>query len=187
MSLDHFDSLTGLLNGLALTEQFRNYVFDRNSSVLVLFDLDGLIYVNDQYGHSIGDKLLAQVTDILEAGVKNLGYAFRTGGDEFALILLDKNKTEVFNIIEPMRQKIAVLGFDYPVHRMHFVPTDDRPFRFYTAFTTPSVSVGISFYPQDGDDLKSLTDSANLALSICKKLQGNKIIVFDKIHLQQKV
>lgn len=66
----------------------------KNSSLLILLDLDGFKQVNDLYGHAIGDAYLQSVASILLNEVRSSDYVARLGGDEFALLLTQINPKE---------------------------------------------------------------------------------------------
>jgi diguanylate cyclase (GGDEF)-like protein/putative nucleotidyltransferase with HDIG domain len=85
------DPLTGLLNRRELQEQM-NREIDRcrrhgGGFGVVVLDLDGFKLINDTSGHSAGDAALQHVADVLEESVRGSDFAFRMGGDEFALVL----------------------------------------------------------------------------------------------------
>jgi len=89
---DH-DSLTGLGNRRAfmaslLSETARANRYDGHFT-LVLCDVDGLKAVNDNHGHAAGDRTLCHVSRVLEEGLRRSDGAYRIGGDEFALILIE--------------------------------------------------------------------------------------------------
>jgi len=84
------DGLTGLPNRRALQEELSRELFRAGRSgknVLVAFiDLDGFKAINDQYGHAVGDRFLADVGRRLESGLRAGDFAARYGGDEFIVI-----------------------------------------------------------------------------------------------------
>lgn len=84
------DVLTGLHNRLtyeyAISELRKQAVLPQ-SLVLFSMDVNGLKNVNDTYGHSAGDEMIRDAADCIVQAVKDLGTCYRTGGDEFAVIL----------------------------------------------------------------------------------------------------
>ena len=87
-------------------------------STVVYFDLDGFKAVNDRYGHAIGDQLLARVSEVLQAGVRDCDMVARLGGDEFGVLLFKSG-------VEIARAKAGVLscrlgqiGLDHPDGRV---------------------------------------------------------------------
>jgi diguanylate cyclase (GGDEF)-like protein len=82
------DSLTGLGNRRALTIDLERVVSgDAPPAVLALFDLDGFKHYNDSFGHPAGDALLARLGAKLGAHAARGGSAYRTGGDEFCVLM----------------------------------------------------------------------------------------------------
>jgi len=102
----HHDSLTGLANRAAL----RMFIDKLGPSaagcahVLLFIDLDGFKQVNDSFGHSMGDRLLAEVGGRMVATVGPAGYVARFAGDEFVIILEDHHDGELG--VARMRRKL---------------------------------------------------------------------------------
>ncbi|HEX6701785.1 MAG TPA: sensor domain-containing diguanylate cyclase [Gaiellaceae bacterium] len=94
---DH-DPLTNLLNRRAFVRELeaevgraRRY---RHSLALLVLDLDGFKGVNDRHGHAAGDEVLQRVAETLTSILRDSDLAFRIGGDEFALILLEAEEPD---------------------------------------------------------------------------------------------
>ena len=111
------DELTGLGNRRAFVAQAQTLLKDAPPGKigLVLVDVDGLKYVNDNCGHQAGDELLEQVTRHAEAKKLKL---FRIGGDEFA-VLIDRSKgqqmTEAMKSLEPFAVEFESCGHTHEV------------------------------------------------------------------------
>ena len=91
------DGLTALPNRLALREYFAdNAALSSPQGVIAVhyLDLDGFKPVNDQFGHSVGDALLAAVADRMTAAIRNGDIAARMGGDEFAILQFGLRRAE---------------------------------------------------------------------------------------------
>ncbi|WP_063344633.1 diguanylate cyclase domain-containing protein [Vibrio jasicida] len=89
--LAHHDSLTGLVNRGAFQNQATN-TLDQNSKAgkmvcLIYLDLDGFKFINDEYGHSAGDKTLIHVASVMHRVFGSKALLARLGGDEFAILL----------------------------------------------------------------------------------------------------
>ena len=84
-----YDALTGLMNRSAFLMQYRQLVSASPELplTLVLCDLDGLKYINDNFGHAIGDELLKQYADKIKTYCGGNTFAAKIGGDEFGIIL----------------------------------------------------------------------------------------------------
>jgi diguanylate cyclase (GGDEF)-like protein len=85
------DALTGLYNYRSFQDRFdREFEWylrrDRNLSLLMI-DVDQFKGINDTYGHQVGDQVLRGVADILRQNLRKTDYAFRYGGDEFAVLM----------------------------------------------------------------------------------------------------
>ena len=87
-SMANSDPLTGLANRRAVNEFLERHAADSGLAV-ALIDLDGFKQVNDQYGHDMGDALLATVAQRLDQHFAGPGLVGRLGGDEFIVILTD--------------------------------------------------------------------------------------------------
>ncbi|MBZ6382733.1 GGDEF domain-containing protein [Sphingomonas sanguinis] len=86
-SLARRDPLTGLFNRLGLREAFEALAADSGQTVVVhAFDLDGFKEVNDRFGHSAGDRVLAVLASRIQASVHDDIIVARTGGDEFVMV-----------------------------------------------------------------------------------------------------
>lgn len=87
---NQLDALTGLLN----QNSYLNCTAEmcRSGEVLVVFDVDDFKQVNDQYGHVKGDICLAEIAACIKRAYARHGYCYRTGGDEFCVLLRDGDK-----------------------------------------------------------------------------------------------
>lgn len=92
-TLSMTDELTGLLNRRgfkdAITRALGNARRHEEQGLLVVIDLDGFKPINDTLGHAAGDAMLQHVADFLKARVRNTDYLARTGGDEFAILMVN--------------------------------------------------------------------------------------------------
>ncbi|WP_088042077.1 sensor domain-containing diguanylate cyclase [Bacillus sp. EAC] len=155
----YYDELTGLPNRRYLLDKLTETInqADEETRFSVLFlDLDGFKQVNDQYGHEIGDCLLEKVANCLENTVDQQGFSARWAGDELIILLDDQIKQErvdeiAFDIIRSIQQINSIDGKDIVV----------------------TVSIGISVYPNDGQDVKTLLKHADLAMYQAKQFGKN--------------
>lgn len=106
------DHVTGLLNRHAFFHTL-DHIVERSAVIYV--DLDGFKAVNDQFGHTIGDRLLLGVAQRLSSAVAGNGVG-RLGGDEFAIACFDVNETDVRAAAEvisrALNQTITIDGHD---------------------------------------------------------------------------
>jgi diguanylate cyclase (GGDEF)-like protein/PAS domain S-box-containing protein len=158
--LAEHDVLTGLSNR-NLLEQYLNSAIenakDSNKKLAVLFlDLDHFKYVNDSMGHQIGDLLLIEIAQRLHQCLRPEDKISRLGGDEFIIILPDvENRENVIDIINRMRSKLAS---QIILKGQEFVIT---------------TSIGISFYPADGNTVEKLIKVADIAMYAAKEKGRN--------------
>lgn len=150
------DLLTGLPNRALFFEQL-NWRIDQarltSSRVAVLFlDLDRFKNVNDTLGHDVGDRLLVAAAQRIRRSVRSVDCVARLGGDEFTVVLADLTDAAVAatvaqNICRSLAVPFAIDGRDI------FVTT----------------SVGISFFPSDGEDAVTLLKHADTAMYRAKR------------------
>ena len=86
------------------TEDFTRY---KTPATLIVFDLDNFKAINDKFGHSIGDKLLISIGNLLLSRLRKTDRAFRFGGEEFVLLARNTNLDEAANIAEQIRLQIT--------------------------------------------------------------------------------
>ncbi len=153
--LAHHDALTGLPN----LRLFNDHIFRaiarakrRDYQVAVLFiDLDDFKEVNDDLGHEAGDVVLVEVSKRLLACVREVDLVARTGGDEFLVMLenVERKRVEEIGqrIVESVRQPIAIEDETVAV----------------------GASIGAAFYPQDGEEARTLIKAADQAMYGVKK------------------
>ncbi len=83
----YHDPLTGIYNRAKANERFKEIDQQESTVALVNFDLDGLKYVNDHFGHEEGDNYLKAVAEIIGKNFNEIGTSYRMGGDEFLCIV----------------------------------------------------------------------------------------------------
>ena len=104
------DGLTGLANrrnfDMFLNTELRRATSLKRPISLIMLDLDKFKTYNDTYGHLTGDKLLAQIGQILHNTVRNIDFPARYGGEEFSIILSECSSSEAEAIAEKVRQAV---------------------------------------------------------------------------------
>lgn len=159
------DPLTDLPNR-ALTYAFGDRLLAasprQNNQCAVLFvDLDRFKPINDTYGHSAGDAVLRQVAKRLQHCVRNEDIVGRLGGDEFLVVLGQLQDAE--DVIRVARHCVEVIG---------------RPYLYEDIELHVSPSIGISLYPNDGKDMKTLVKNADRAMYHAKESGRNNFQFF---------
>ncbi|NMC31994.1 MAG: diguanylate cyclase [Veillonellaceae bacterium] len=106
--LSSHDAMTGLLNRRCLDEDLEQLSRRTEGNIAVLVsDVDGLKLLNDTFGHAQGDRLLAAVARILQECMPAQGNVYRTGGDEFAILVPDIRREELESIYRCIHERIA--------------------------------------------------------------------------------
>jgi diguanylate cyclase (GGDEF)-like protein/PAS domain S-box-containing protein len=166
--LAHHDQLTGLPNRLYLAHHLPGAIEQarRSSTMLaVLFlDLDRFKHINDSRGHETGDKLLKTVAERVRATVRAEDMVVRMGGDEFIVVL---QAIVDLSTIEQMAARINQ-ALSAPV------VVDGR-----TLVTT--VSIGVSLFPRDGNDMGELLRHSDTAMYQAKDRGRNNFQLFSPI------
>ncbi|MBS3909784.1 MAG: PAS domain S-box protein [Actinobacteria bacterium] len=156
----YYDSLTDLPNRMFFTEQLNSAIMlaQRNQEMMavIFLDLDNFKTVNDTLGHCVGDQLLQDVSGRLKECLRESDFIARFGGDEFVLLLTQidcaKDASQVAQkIFEAMRPP-----FDLDGHEFHI-----------------TTSIGISLYPNHGQDARFLLKNADAALYYAKEQGRN--------------
>lgn len=162
----YHDALTGLANRRLFDERvetaFTETKVDEGEKLCLMFlDLDRFKYVNDSLGHSIGDTLLVYVSDKLSKSLGDGVFFSRQGGDDFTILLehTTKEKAEAVahNILKTLEEPFVIDGTDI------FITT----------------SIGMSFYPDDGEKVDILLSKADVAMYQAKKQGRNNYQVYD--------
>lgn len=110
------DQLTGLLNRRAfdelMAEKFGNG--EHSGMSLILMDIDHFKKVNDTYGHAAGDLVLKKVAKTIKDAVRQDTPAFRTGGEEFGVVVATSTRSGVLNIAERIREEVEAIASGNP-------------------------------------------------------------------------
>ncbi|PLV60478.1 diguanylate cyclase [Thermotoga sp. KOL6] len=113
------DTLTGAYTRHYFNEWIYSHMAwlrrNQKTSVLVIFDLDGLKMINDTYGHLMGDKTLKEFVRILKETVRESDPIFRYGGDEFLLVLVDSKKENTPFTINRLRKNLRKINLPFEV------------------------------------------------------------------------
>ncbi len=111
--LSYHDSMTGLYNRTYVNQVLADKVNDKET-IVFMFDIDKLKYVNDNYGHAEGDRLIQRFASILNNCFREQDVVARIGGDEFFAIMYDSSeeiaksiKQRIFKSIEIDNQKMS--------------------------------------------------------------------------------
>ena len=165
------DSLTQLLNRRYLnTIISREINFSRDNQTplsLLAIDADFFKAINDKYGHAAGDLALKFIADALQKYIQGSDYAFRVGGEEFLLLLVDSDERRALNIAENIRK--------YVEHGL-INTAQGQQFRL-------TVSIGCALF--DGHpDYQRFLDAADAALYMAKNTGRNRVYLAQTSQIQ---
>ncbi len=159
----YYDYLTGLPNRrlfqMKTNEAIEQAQKNGESFALLFIDLDRFKNVNDTMGHAVGDELLKVVGKRLNNCIRQEDIVARLGGDEFVILLASKSLAEIEAIATCIIEEIS--------RSFHFKNLD--------VFVTPSI--GISIFPEDGQDYDTLMTKADTAMYLAKE-NGNRTFQF---------
>jgi len=167
------DALTKLPNRILLLERIEQALANvrktGNHFALCFIDLDGFKKINDELGHDAGDFLLKEVSKLLSSNVRHVDTVSRWGGDEF-VILLD-------NLLDD--EAVAAVAVDI-LHAM----TEPIVYQGFNMRVSPSI--GISFYPRDGDNPDVLLNRADVAMYWVKQQGRNNFCFYSESLAKQQ-
>lgn len=161
----HFDALTDLPNRFLSLDRLSQLISEaqrNNEFVTVLFlDLDDFKKINDTLGHDTGDKLLIEAAARLRSGVRDGDTVGRLGGDEFIVLL--GGLSDVIDARPVVENLLSRFRYAFRI--------DDRELML-------TASVGISVYPNDGDNPSELLRNADSAMYHSKEEGRNTYSYF---------
>ena len=167
LNLARYDQLTQLPNRSMywdfLTKSIATSARINNNIAVLFLDLDNFKQVNDSLGHDAGDELLIQVAKHLSHCVRDADIVARVGGDEFAILLINPRDNQVAATIA---QKI--------------IDDISEPFHIFSNDVLARVSIGISIYPDNGDNATQLTKAADTAMYHAKSSGRNTFKYFSR-------
>ena len=162
----NYDELTGLYNYRRFYEAF-NLEYTRIKRynlqcALIFIDIDFFKAINDNYGHIAGDKVLKNIADVLVHSLRESDIICRYGGEEFAIILPETNKSEAVQTAERLREAVKNSAIDY----------EGRLIKV-------TISLGVKVLDAKNLNMPSLSyiRSADEALYNAKKLGRDRVVV----------
>ncbi len=162
--LARVDDLSGLYNRRYFYETLEKYASlyekrtDGSTFALLVADVDDITHINDQYGQQNGDIVLRSIAEFCMANVRTEDTCFRTGGDEFAIVLLDTDKISAVGIAKKLVEQIA----NEPI------VLDGRRERV-------TISAGLAVFDPANPDLTDLLSKAERKLNKSKREGKNKV------------
>ena len=161
-----FDRLTGLPNRRLLSKRLQKEIklSKKNKKMIGVcyIDLDGFKQVNDTLGHEAGDKLLIAITERFQNCLRRVDTLARIGGDEFVMVL---SRVESVQQCQEIVQRV--------------IDTASVPIYIDNETANVSASVGVTVYPQDKSDHKTLLRHADAAMYLAKAIGKGRYCLFD--------
>jgi len=155
-NLAYYDELTGLASRAYYHERIEQYIKlarrKQEAFGFLYIDLDEFKYINDSFGHNVGDQYLIAVAERIRSVIRDVDFAVRLGGDEFC-ILVDAvdSERQINEVAERCLQEI------------------NRPLNISGNHFRPRASIGIALFPKDGRDEHELMKAADAAMYAAKK------------------
>lgn len=162
--LAYVDALSNLPNRVCLLESMEKYLLRPGGQAALLFvDTDNFKYINDTLGHKTGDVLIRKASERLQSLVREGDILSRLGGDEFVIFIKDiEDREDVMNLAESIMRAF----------RQSFLIGQSNLY--------VSVSIGISFYPEDGETAEQMLKNADVAMYRAKEDGKGTYVVYDK-------
>ncbi|WFD09409.1 ABC transporter substrate binding protein [Tepidibacter hydrothermalis] len=165
--LAYYDILTGLPNRTYLNEKLKNELEISKTSgmegVVFFIDVDNFKILNDTFGHGFGDEILIDIGKRFRELIGNDKFIARLGGDEFIILLKDINdRTLIDNIVN------EIIG------------SFEKPFYIEEKEFYVTISIGVTLYPKDGDNLDELLKNADTAMYKAKDSGRARYVYFEK-------
>ena len=160
------DSLSGLYNHRHFFEEIEkafNLYTRKNAPTcntgfsVILFDIDNFKYINDTYGHLIGDYVIKHIAETITKNTRSSDNCFRYGGDEFAILLLDTTIDQARKVAEKIRRIIEKTA----------ICIDDIKLKV-------TVSMGVAPFNQEGQ-VNNIVNRADENLYLSKKQGKNRV------------
>jgi len=163
--LAEHDELTSLPNRALLNDRLEHGItlarrHGRKMAVLFI-DLDHFKHINDSLGHLIGDQILKAVAQRIAPCIRNSDTVSRQGGDEFIVLLSEVNRAEDAKVIAEKIRLAVMVPYTIDSHYLHL-----------------TASIGVSVYPNDGEDATALIQYADTAMYHAKEKGRNNSQLF---------
>jgi diguanylate cyclase (GGDEF)-like protein len=179
--LAYFDALTGLANRTLLRDRMHKAIQNakraENMLAVIFLDLDHFKLINDTLGHSVGDDLLIFISDLLKKQIREVDTLARLGGDEFVILLPSIKTPDDAHLVASKIQKVLEHKHNIGTHNLYITS-----------------SIGVSIYPQHGENSEELIRNADTAMYEAKNGGRNMYKVYSndmgdfvdkQLHLEQ--
>lgn len=161
--LTQIDPLLDILNRKAFLEKAKRELgqaqLNGHRVAMIMIDIDDFRFINNLYGHQVGDLVLQDVVQVLQASVEGAGMVGRYGGEEFFILLLDTDGVRAMGTAEGMRRSVETTSF-----------SGDG-----LVDVGLTISAGIAIFPDDALDLSELIRKADQAAYLAKRTGKNRV------------
>jgi diguanylate cyclase (GGDEF)-like protein len=149
----------------AADNEIRRAARYENALSVIFLDLDRFKMVNDRHGHLVGSDTLRKLSEILAQCVREIDTLARYGGDEFTILLVDTAHNQALAVAERIRSVVEERVFE---------AGRDASLRI-------TLSIGVSTYPDHGEDRETLIDAADKAVYRAKSKGRNRVCSADEL------
>ncbi len=143
------DALTELYNRRHFYERFQEMLararLSKQALALVVLDIDGLKKINDEYGHAVGDIMIANLAKVIDRHIRTSDVPARLGGDEFAVLMPDTDKRGAFALAQRLWEELERV----PMYEHEGLQV------------MLNVSIGVSGFPWGGEDVDEMVHWAD--------------------------
>jgi len=158
------DPLTGLYNRLAFeriaTKLWTNANMRGVPLAVAIFDLDNFKYVNDRYGHVIGDEVLKEISAVIKNSLRDGDVVFRYGGEEFLVLLPETDSNGANKALERIRKRVEENVFTKAGIKL-------------------TISIGVAVYPDDSPlTMEETIEFADKAMYVAKAKGKNRVVFY---------
>jgi diguanylate cyclase (GGDEF)-like protein len=157
------DPLTGLFNRKYLMEKLAAEIIrslrHKHTFALLIIDIDHFKHINDTYGHQKGDEVLRHLADVFTKSIRECDYVARYGGEEFVVLLPETGQNGAIEAAERIRISAGKA----------WVGLADETI-------SVTVSIGLSLFPDNGDDVRTVIQQADKALYAAKDSGRNRTV-----------
>ena len=162
----HYDALTELPNRILLSDRMQQAMtkcIRHNHTVAIAFiDIDRFKFINDTYGHSVGDQFLKQISSQLKLSLREGDTLARIGGDEFVAVIDELNDPkDSYEVLTRMLESASV------------------ELNVFSHLLKVTASIGVTFFPQNNSSPDQLLRQADQAMYKAKQLGKNRWHIFD--------
>ncbi len=160
------DAVTGLINRREFTNRLvealdGTHENNEQTHALLYLDLDQFKVVNDTIGHTAGDELLLQISELVQANIRSTDVLARLGGDEFGILLERCTEERAMDVAEAIRSAV-----------------EEYRFEWQEAFTSVRCSIGVVLVTHECPNVGSVMSSADVACYSAKDMGRNRIHLY---------